>query len=418
MSKILIKGGKKLQGEIDLQGAKNSVLPVLAGTLLCDGKSVVHNCPKIADVDTSVKILTALGCVCETNGNTITVDPRNATEYKIPDELMREMRSSVVFLGAIIGKFGKGIISSPGGCELGPRPIDLHLSSIRKMGITVKEEHGFLYCETEEGIRGTEIALSFPSVGATENIILAAVKADGLTVIHNAAKEPEISDLADFLNSAGARIYGGGSDTVYIHGVKSLHGTEHSIIPDRIAAATYMTCGAMTGGDIILNGVMPSHMTAILSVFRDAGCNVNVSGKRLHITAPKGLLRVPTIRSMVYPAFPTDAGPLILSMLTVAKGTSVFVENIFESRFKYTDELKRLGAKIEVQGKTAVIEGVNSLSGAYCKCTDLRGGAALVTAGLCAKGETLIDEIHHIERGYDDIVGTLKRLGADIEYKE
>lgn len=418
MAKILIKGGKKLKGEIDLQGAKNSVLPVLAGTLLCDGKSTIHNCPNISDVETSVKILTALGCNCEINGNSITVDPTTACGFEIPDELMREMRSSVVFLGAIIGRFKKGVISSPGGCELGPRPIDLHLSAIKQMGVSIIEEHGFLYCEAENGVSGCEISLSFPSVGATENIILAAVKAQGLTVIHNAAKEPEISDLADFLNSAGARIYGGGSDTVYIHGVGSLSGTEHSIIPDRIAAATYMCCCAVTGGEITLNGVMPSHMTAVLSVFRDAGCKVTVSGKKLHICTEKELLRVPTIRSMVYPAFPTDAGPLILAMLSVAKGTSVFVENIFENRFRYVDELKRLGAKIEVQGKMAVVEGVDSLSGATCKCTDLRGGAALVTAALSAKGETVIDEIHHIERGYDDIVGTLKRLGADIEYIE
>ncbi len=418
MKKILIKGGKRLEGEISLQGAKNSVLPVLAGAFLCDNKSVIHNCPNIADVDTSVKILTALGCVCKREGKSLTVDPNGADGYEIPDALMREMRSSIVFLGAVIGKMGKAIISSPGGCELGPRPIDLHLSALKKMGVNITEEHGFLYCEAKNGIKGTEIALGFPSVGATENIILAAVLADGLTVIHNAAKEPEISDLADFLNSAGARIYGGGSDTVYIHGVKKLTSTEHSIIPDRIVAASYMSCAAVTGGNIILKGAMPSHITSILSVFRDSDCDITVKGKSLRVNAKKRLLRVPTIRSLVYPGFPTDAGPLIIAMLCKAKGTSVFVENIFENRFRYVDELKRLGAKIETQGKTAIIEGVDTLSGATCKCTDLRGGAALVTAGLCAKGETVIDEIHHIERGYDDIVSTLKMLGADIEYIE
>lgn len=416
MSKILINGGKKLEGEITLQGAKNSVLPVLAATLLCSEKSTLHNCPDISDVDTSIKILSALGCVCKKEGKSLTVDPTSAKGIEIPDDLMREMRSSVVFLGAVIAKMGRAVISSPGGCELGPRPIDLHLSALKKMGVEITEEHGFLLCEAKNGIKGTEITLGFPSVGATENIILAGVLADGLTVIHNAAKEPEISDLADFLNSAGARIYGGGSDTVYIHGVKSLSHTEHSIIPDRIVAATYMSCAAITGGDVVLKGVMPSHITSILSVFRDADCDVTVSGKALRINAKKKLIRVPTIRSLVYPGFPTDAGPLIIAMLCKAKGTSVFVENIFENRFRYVDELKRLGAKIGTQGKTAVIEGVDALSGASCKCTDLRGGAALVTAGLWAKGETLIDEIHHIERGYDDIVGTLKQLGADIEY--
>lgn len=416
MSKILINGGKKLEGEITLQGAKNSVLPVLAATLLCSEKSTLHNCPDISDVDTSIKILSALGCVCKKEGKSLTVDPTSAKGIEIPDDLMREMRSSVVFLGAVIAKMGRAVISSPGGCELGPRPIDLHLSALKKMGVEITEEHGFLLCEAKNGIKGTEITLGFPSVGATENIILAGVLANGLTVIHNAAKEPEISDLADFLNSAGARIYGGGSDTVYIHGVKSLSHTEHSIIPDRIVAATYMSCAAITGGDVVLKGVMPSHITSVLSVFRDADCDVTVSGKALRINAKKKLIRVPTIRSLVYPGFPTDAGPLIIAMLCKAKGTSVFVENIFENRFRYVDELKRLGAKIGTQGKTAVIEGVDALSGASCKCTDLRGGAALVTAGLWAKGETLIDEIHHIERGYDDIVGTLKQLGADIEY--
>ncbi len=416
MSKILIKGGKRLEGEIDLQGAKNSVLPILAGTLLCNDKCVIHNCPNIADVKTSIKILEALGCICEMNEKTLTVDPKNAFGFQIPDDLMREMRSSVVFLGAIIGKTSKAVISSPGGCELGPRPIDLHLSALKKMGVNVTEEHGYLYCEAKKGATGTEITLGFPSVGATENIILTAVKAKGLTIIHNAAKEPEISDLADFLNSAGARIYGGGSDTVYIHGVDTLRGTEHSIIPDRIVAATYMSCCAVTGGELVLKGAMPSHITSILSVFRDSGCDVRVSGKTLKINAKNKILRVPTIRSLVYPGFPTDAGPVIIAMLCKAKGTSVFVENIFENRFRYADELKRLGAKIETQGKIAVIEGVESLSGATCKCTDLRGGAALVTAGLCAKGETLIDEIHHIQRGYDDIVTTLSNVGADIQY--
>ena len=418
MSRILIKGGKKLKGEITLQGAKNSVLPVLAGALLCEGESRIHNCPVISDVDTSVRILTALGCVCHVEGNSLTVDALGADGYEIPEELMREMRSSVVFLGAVLGKTGKAVISSPGGCELGPRPIDLHISSLKKLGVTIEEDRGYIFCSAPNGLKGAEITLGFPSVGATENIILAAVKAEGLTVIHNAAREPEISDLADFLNSAGARIYGCGSDTVYIHGVKTLYSTEHSIIPDRIVTATYMACAAVTGGNITLNGTMPSHITSVLSVFREAGCDISVSGKSIKINCKNPLTRVPTIRSLVYPGFPTDAGPLVIAMLSRAKGTSVFVENIFENRFRYVDELKRLGAKIEIQGKIAVIEGVSGLSGATCKCTDLRGGAALVTAGLCAKGETVIGEIHHIERGYDDIVGCLKKLGADIEYIE
>lgn len=416
MSKICINGGKRLKGEIDLQGAKNSVLPVLAATLLCSDKCVIHNCPSISDVDTSLEILTALGCECEKTGNRVTVNPKNAKGFEIPENLMRQMRSSVVFLGAIIGKTGKAVISSPGGCELGPRPIDLHLFALKKMGISINEEHGYMHCNAENGIQGAEITLSFPSVGATENIILAAAKAKGVTVIHNAAKEPEISDLADFLNSAGTRIYGGGSDTVYIHGVESLGCAEHTIIPDRIAAATYMACAAVTGGEIIINNIMPSHMTSILSIFRDSGCEISIYGKTLKLVSKKRLCRVPTVRSLVYPGFPTDAGPLVISMLASAEGTSVFVENIFESRYRYVDELKRLGVKIETQGKAAIIDGTDSFSGAFCRCTDLRGGAALVIAALRASGKTVIDEISHIQRGYDDIVGTLKQLNADINY--
>lgn len=417
MSEIIIKGKNRLSGEINVQGAKNSVLPVLAATILCGGECVVHNCPALSDVDVSLKILAQLGCNCLQEQNTVLVDSREMSSYEIPENLMREMRSSVVFLGAIIGRMGKAVISSPGGCELGPRPIDLHLSALQQMGVVITEEHGFLYCSTPEGIKGAEINLSFPSVGATENIILAAATANGVTVIHNAAKEPEISDLADYLNRAGARIYGSGSDTVYIHGVKKLHGTQHTIIPDRIVAATYMACAAVTGGKITLGGVMPSHMVSILSVFRETGCDISVSGKSLTLTSPKTLSRIPTIRSLVYPGFPTDAGPVVIAMLAKAVGTSVFVENIFENRYRYIDELKRLGAKIKTEGKIAVIEGESELTAANCKCTDLRGGAALVTAALAAKGETVIDDIYHIQRGYEDIVESLSLLGADIKYR-
>ncbi len=416
MREISINGSKKLTGAIMLQGAKNSVLPVLAATILCNGECVVHNCPTLLDVNTSLKILEKLGCKTKKEGNTVVVDSSGINCCEIPEKLMREMRSSVVFLGAIISRCKKAVISSPGGCELGPRPIDMHLSALKQMGVSITEEHGFLYCEALNGIKGCEITLGFPSVGATENIILAATLAEGTTVIHNAAREPEISDLADFLNSAGARIYGSGSDTIYIQGVKSLSGTEHTIIPDRIAAATYMACAAVTGGKINIDGIMPSHMVAILSVFRESGCQIELSGKTLMLSSPKKLSRVPTVRSLAYPAFPTDAGPVIIAMLTLARGTSVFSENIFENRFRYIDELKRLGAKIKTEGKIAIIEGVDILSGAGCKSTDLRGGAALVTAGIGAIGNTVIGEIHHIERGYDDIVGNLKALGADIEY--
>lgn len=414
MSELVINGGKKLSGEICVQGAKNSVLPVLAATVLCGGECVIHNCPELSDVETSLKILAHLGCGCKKDGDTVAVNARDISDYSIPDTLMREMRSSVVFLGAVIGRTGKAVISSPGGCELGPRPIDLHLSSLNKMGVTVKEEHGYLNCTAENGLHGAEITLNFPSVGATENIILSAVLAEGDTVIHGAAKEPEISDLADFLNSAGARINGCGSDTVKIRGVKTLGGAEHSIIPDRIVAATYMACAAVTGGNITLKNVMPPHMASILWLFNESGCKVNINGKSINLLSPQRLLRVPTVRSLVYPGFPTDAGPIAAALLCKADGTSVFVENIFENRFRYVDELKRFGAKIKTEGKIAVIEGVTELSAADCKATDLRGGAALVIAALAANGKSRIGEIQHIERGYEDITENLRLIGADI----
>ncbi|HBJ10387.1 MAG TPA: UDP-N-acetylglucosamine 1-carboxyvinyltransferase [Ruminococcaceae bacterium] len=414
MSELVINGGKKLSGEICVQGAKNSVLPVLAATVLCGGECVIHNCPELSDVETSLKILAHLGCGCKKDGDTVAVNARDISDYSIPDTLMREMRSSVVFLGAVIGRTGKAVISSPGGCELGPRPIDLHLSSLNKMGVTVKEEHGYLNCTAENGLHGAEITLNFPSVGATENIILAAVLAEGDTVIHGAAKEPEISDLADFLNSTGARINGCGSDTVRIRGVKTLGGAEHSIIPDRIVAATYMACAAVTGGNITLKNVMPPHMASILWLFNESGCKVNINGKSINLLSPQRLLRVPTVRSLVYPGFPTDAGPIAAALLCKADGTSVFVENIFENRFRYVDELKRFGAKIKTEGKIAVIEGVTELSAADCKATDLRGGAALVIAALAANGKSRIGEIQHIERGYEDITENLRLIGADI----
>ena len=418
LAEIIVNGGKRLSGEIEVQGAKNSVLPVLAASVLCDGECVIHNCPNLSDVHTSIKILQNFGAKVSYNNKTVIVNCSDISNFEIPESLMREMRSSVVFLGGILGRMKRAVISSPGGCELGPRPIDLHLSALKKLGVDISEQHGFLNCNAENGINGCEIHLAFPSVGATENIILTAALAKGVTVIHNAAKEPEISDLADFLNSAGARIYGSGSDTIHIHGVEKLHGTTHTIIPDRIVAATYMSAAVITGGEVTLTNIMTSHMVAILHTFRESGCDITVKGKSLKISSPKRLCRVPTIRSLVYPAFPTDAGPLLIAMLTIAKGTTVFVENIFENRFRYVNELNRLGANIKIEGKVAVIEGVKSLSGAKCVCPDLRGGAALVVASLAAEGESEITNISHINRGYDNIVGALASIGADINIKE
>ena len=414
MSEITVTGGRKLNGTVRLHGAKNSVLPILAGAALCRGESVIHNCPALSDVDSAIRILEHLGAGVRREGSSVIINTDSIDRYDIPDELMREMRSSIVFLGAIAARNGRAVLSSPGGCELGPRPIDLHLSSLSELGLNIDETHGYLDCCCEDGLRGCEITLSFPSVGATENIILAAVTAEGVTRIHNAAREPEISDLADFLNRAGAAIQGAGSDMIEITGVKELHGTEHTVISDRIEAATYLTAAAVTGGRITLVNAIPAHLTPVMSVLKNAGCDLQVSNREVTLSAPVRLKRVPVIRTMPYPGFPTDAGSPMMAMLTVAEGSSMFVENIFENRFKVVDELKRLGARVNTNGRVAVIEGVRALSGAPVECTDLRGGAALVIAALAANGVTEIGKISHIDRGYEKLTENLALLGAEI----
>jgi len=415
MAGIIINGGKKINGAIKLHGAKNSVLPILAATTLISGISVIHNCPELSDVDAAIKILEHLGAVVTREKDIVTVDCSSLNRYDIPDELMREMRSSIVFLGAIASRMGRAVLSSPGGCELGPRPIDLHLSALTDLGLEIDESHGLLNCNCGNGLVGTNIHLSFPSVGATENIILAGVMAKGITVIHGAAREPEISDLADFLNRAGANIQGAGSDTIIISGIESLHGTEHTVIPDRIEAATYLAAAAVTGGKITLYNAIPAHLTPIMSVLKSAGCELSVNNREISLIAPIRLKRVPVIRTMPHPGFPTDAGSPLMAMLTIADGSSMFVENIFENRFRVVDELKRFGAKIYTNGRVAVIEGVKALSGASVECTDLRGGAALVIAALAANGTTEISKIYHLDRGYEKLSENLSSMGALIE---
>lgn len=414
MSKLVINGPNRIYGEISVQGAKNSILPILAATILCNGKSIIHNCPKLSDVNNSLNILRYLGCKCSFKNNIAVIDSQSLRCCTIPDSLMLKMRSSIVFLGAILGRCGNAVITSPGGCELGPRPIDLHISALKHMGATVREEYGHIEFNTPNGLKGTTITLSFASVGATENIILAAVTAKGTTVIHNAAKEPEICDMIQFLNSCGAKIYGGGTDTIIINGVKGISGCSHTIIPDRIVAATYMAATAVTGGEILLKNVISSHLTTVSSVLCEAGCELKCFDDSIYFKAPERLKNISMIRTAVHPGFPTDAGPIIMTMLSLARGTSVMVENIFQNRFRYIDELRRFGANIRIEGKIAIVEGVDGFSAAPCKCTDLRGGAALVVAALAAKGKTVISDIYHIKRGYENIDTTLAMLGANI----
>ncbi len=415
MSKLLVSGGNALNGELSVQGAKNSVLPILAATLLCNGESIIHNCPNISDVQVSIKILEHLGCVCTFSENTLTVNAKNLINFDIPDDLMRQMRSSIVFLGAIAARMGLAKISSPGGCELGPRPIDLHLFALKTLGFRIEEEHGFIICKKENKVNNTVINLSFPSVGATENSILAAALTPGKTIIHNAAREPEIVDLANFLMASGVRIYGAGLDTVVIYGKEKLLGAEHSVIPDRIVAATFLSAVAVTKGKLTLENIIPSHLAAIINVFEQSGCEFQIYTDKLTMKAPEKLKFVTNVRSAVYPGFPTDAGPPIIAMLSIANGTSLFIENIFQNRFNYIEELKRLGAKITTHSNVAVIEGVSKLSSASVEATDLRGGAALIVAGLFAEGVTEINKIHHILRGYENIEKNLGILGAKIK---
>ena len=417
MSEIIVKPNGSLSGTVRISGSKNSSLPIMAASLLTPGKNRILNIPNLSDINIMCELLCDAGATITHNAGYMEIDAKNLNFSPFRYNLVNKLRGSFLLTGPLLARLGHVKMPLPGGCPIGTRPIDLHLKGFAKLGAEISQGHGFVELSCKR-LHGDRIYLDFPSVGATENIILAAATAKGVTVIHNAAKEPEISDLADFLNSAGARIYGSGSDTIYIYGVKKLRGTKHFIIPDRIVAATYMACAAITGGEVTLTGIMPSHMVSVLSVFRDAGCDIKITGKSLKISAEKRTLRVPTVRSLVYPGFPTDAGPVLIAMLSKSKGTSVFVENIFENRFRYIDELKRLGAKIKTEGKIAVIEGTDELSGANCKCTDLRGGAALVTAALAAGGETVISDIHHIERGYEDIVRDLKNLGANIRYSD
>lgn len=415
MDSLIVNSGRRLAGEITVQGSKNSSLPILAATVLVGGVCQIHNCPELTDTKAAIAILRHLGCKVKTGKNTVTVDSSSVTCYNIPDSLMREMRSSIVFLGSILGRTGKAELSAPGGCEIGLRPIDLHLNSLKVMGYRIEEDYGYIRCERVKDNGSSVISLSFPSVGATENIILAAALSKGRTVIHNAAREPEIYDLVAFLNECGCKISFRMQGTVIIEGVKKLHGCRYSVMGDRIVALTYMTGAAITGGDITLHGINTNHFRTVLSVFEGAGCRIEDRKSFLRIRADGALCAVRDIRTMPYPGFPTDAQAPVMAMLTVAQGTSVIIENIFESRFKHVSDLVRMGAKIKIEGKIALVDGVKELYGTTVTASDLRGGAALVVAGLAAKGSTVIGNVSHIDRGYEKIEESFNFLGADIK---
>lgn len=416
MQKLIINGGKKLGGEVMVQGAKNAVLPILAATLLCNGEVTLRNCPRLSDTYSALRILNYLGCFASFDicvPDAVKVRPYGLDRNDINDSLMREMRSSIFFMGALLGRTGRCRISFPGGCDIGSRPIDIHLSALRKMGVTITEGFGGIDCSGKP--KGAKISLSFPSVGATENIILAAVTAQGTTEISNAAREPEIADLSGFLNSCGADIRGAGGGRIVINGVKELHGCEYEIMSDRIAAATFLACTAAAGGEITLRRCIPSHLDAVNAVFEQMGCLIHVKDDNIMFSAKKPLRAADTVRTMVYPGFPTDCQAFVMAAMCTANGTTVFVENIFENRYQHTGGLQRMGADIRVEGKVAVVEGVKRLCGAKVCAPDLRGGAGLVAAALSAEGASEITDIQYIDRGYESIERTLAALGADIK---
>ena len=414
MSAYLVEGGNRLQGTARVHGAKNSVLPILAATILCPGESVVHNCPDLSDVRASIAILEHLGCRVERAGDTVTVDASALTGRDVPDALMREMRSSVIFLGAILARLGEAVMSFPGGCELGPRPIDLHLAAIRSLGAQVREQGGELHCSAAGGLAGCEITFSIPSVGATENAMLCASGAEGVTVICNAAREPEIVDLQAFLRALGADVLGAGTSVITVRGKKPLHGGEHTVMPDRIVAATLLTAVAAAGGEAELLGTDYRQLSTVTAVLTEAGCRIRSGSDSIHICREAPLRGVRPIRTAPYPGFPTDAQPPVMAALCQGTGTTVFVENMFESRYRHVDELSRMGADIRVEGKVAVVCGVERLHGAALQAADLRGGAALVVAALGAEGRSEITGLHHMDRGYYGLEDTLRGLGADI----
>lgn len=414
MGRFVIDGGKKLGGRLRVQGAKNSALPILAATVAVGRPCVIHNCPSLTDIDSTLGILKALGCEVHRSGGSVSVDSSRMSLANIPDALMHEMRSSIIFLGALISRTGEAHLSAPGGCDIGIRPIDLHLFAMEKLGVALTEEHGHISCKCTK-TRGAKIALSFPSVGATENIILASLRCTGTTTIINAAREPEIVDLAKFLNSCGARISGAGESTVYIEGVERLHSAQYTVMPDRIAACTYMAAAAVTESDIMLDDVLPAHIAPVIQCFETCGCKINVSQNRLRIKSNGRLNSMGTVRTMPYPGFPTDCQSLIMTMASVADGTTVICENIFENRFRQAAELNRMGAEISVHDKIAVVNGVKNLQGSTVYAHDLRAGAALTVAGLCAEGRTIVENIHFVDRGYESLEKSLDYIGARIK---
>ena len=419
MSVWHIAGGNRLSGSVTVQGAKNAVLPIMAASVLAPGETELLNVPTLRDVNTTIRILRGLGCSVEREGDAVYIDSRPMSRSEIPHSLMRELRSSVIFLGALLARCGHARLSMPGGCELGPRPIDLHLMALRALGAEIDERGGDLICSAPSGLHGAGIALPMPSVGATENAMLAACAAEGETVIMNAAREPEITELQTFLQTLGADVTGAGSATVRVRGKKlEPFRVGHRIMPDRIVSSTLLCACAAAGGDVELRAVEPRHFSTVLHSLSECGCDIMSNSSSVRLRSGGNLKAPMPVITGPYPGFPTDAQPLMLAACIKARGTSVFVENVFQNRFRFTEELQRLGARIHTEGRVAVVTGVEVLHGAPTVATDLRGGAALMIAALSAEGETDILDSGHVERGYESFDERLAALGADIRLSE
>ena len=416
MAKIIVRKSNPLVGKVKIDGAKNAVLPIIAATLLAEGKSVLKGVPDLKDVHVISDLLRHLGAKVEYSDKTLVVDATNINTCEAPYELVRKMRASFLVMGPLLARFNKTKISMPGGCAIGTRPIDLHLKGFKALGANVIIDHGFVEANTEKLV-GSKLYLDFPSVGATENIMLAASLAEGTTIIENAAEEPEIVDLANFLNEMGADVKGAGTNTIKIKGVKSLKGAEHNVIPDRIEAATYMVAAAMTKGDITIENVIMEHLKPVTAKLIEAGCEVIEMENAVRVIGPEVLKSV-DIKTLPHPGFPTDVQAQFMAMDVVANGTGVVIETVFENRFMHVAEFNRMGANIKIEGRSAIVTGVDKLYGSKVKATDLRAGAAMMVAGMIAEGTTIISNIEHILRGYVDIDKKITALGGNIEIIE
>ena len=417
MEKLFIQGGRRLSGTVKISGAKNAVLPVIAASLLASTPSVIEEIPDLDDVKTITEVLQYLGLNTRREPGRLFIDSTGIKSCEASYELVRKMRASFLVMGPLLSRFQEARISQPGGCAIGTRPIDLHLKGFEALGAEIIQGHGFIEARAPKGLQGAKIYLDFPSVGATENIMMAASLAHGRTIIENAAQEPEIVDLANYLNAMGANVRGAGTNAIRIEGVKQLTGTTYAVIPDRIEAGTYMVAAAITGGDVLLKNVLFEHLKPLVAKLKEAGVAIEQDVDQMRVTASGGL-RAVDIKTLPYPGFPTDMQAQFMALMSVADGSSIVSETVFENRFMHVDELKRMGANIRVDGRIAMLDGVKKLTGCPVTATDLRAGAALVLAGLAAEGQTEIGSVYHIDRGYDRIVDKLQGLGADISRRE